>query len=275
MKMLKTLCTAAAAVAVMAASSASADETIKLGVSFFPFHSSDATQPDLLDAVSGELEAKGFDVEKVVFLNFAEANPALANEEIDGNLIQHELYMNIFNSRAGADLAIATPVYHATFAIYSGEYGSLDEIAEGETIYIPNDGVNTARALLLLQSAGLITLADGKTFDATVADVVENSKDLQFVETPLTTTAGAYDEGGRKLAVMYPTFARALDLTGDEERIFVEERNDVTNAYAVSFAVNSGDLEDDKTKAVIEALQSEAVVEFLRENYSWASTPAK
>lgn len=251
-----------------------ADETIRIGVSFFPFHSSDATQPDVLDVVSDELAGKGYAVEKVVFLNYAEANPALANGEIQGNLIQHELYMNIFNDRSGADIAIAAPVYHATFALYSGVYSTLDDIPEGETVFIPNDGVNTARALLLLQEAGLITLADGVTFAATVDDVVANPKGLTFEQTPIPATAGAYDEAGRHLAVMYPTFARALNLEGDAERIFLEGRNQISNAYAVSYAVQADDLNTPETAAMIEALQSDAVAEFLSQNYGWASAPA-
>ena len=263
-----------AALLTLTTGTAIAKDTIKLGVSFFPFHSSDATQPDLLDAIGDELNAKGYDVEKVVFLNYAEANPALANAEIDGNLIQHAPYMNIFNSRAGADLAIATPVYHATFAIYSAKYKDVSEIPDGETIYIPNDIVNTARALLLLQSAGLIELSEGATLQATLDDVIANPKNLKLQGTPLTKTAGAYDEADRAVAVMYPTFARSLNLTGDAERIFLEERNEVTNAYAISFAVNADDLDTEKTKAMIDALKSDAVTTYLNENYGWASAPA-
>lgn len=251
-----------------------AGEKIKLGVSFYPFHSSDAAKPDLLSAISPELEKQGYELEKIVFLNYAEANPALANGEIDGNLIQHEPYMNIFNSRAGADLAIAQPVYHATFALYSGKYKKLDQIPEGETVFIPNDGVNTARALMLLQSAGLIKLKEDATLQATQADIIENPKKLKLVGTPLTTTAGAYNEAGRSLAVMYPTFARSLKLTGDAERLFLEKRGEISDVYAVSFAVKSDDLKDAKTKAVIEALKSDAVAKYLGEHYSWASTPA-
>lgn len=255
--------------------SAQAQETIRLGVSFFPFHSADSTQPDLLDAIAPELEARGYAVEKTVFLNYAEANPALAHGEIDGNLIQHQLYLDIFNSRAGADLVIAQPVYHATFALYSGSYATLQDIPEGETVFIPGDGVNTARALLLLQSAGLIELAEGAEFAATPADVTGNPKGLRFVPTPLTATAGAYDEAGRTLAVMYPTFARTLDLKGDAERIFVEPRGAITDAYAISFAVRAEDQGDPKTIALSEALRSEAAAAFLSEHYGWASTPAR
>ncbi|RWR26137.1 ABC transporter substrate-binding protein [Sinirhodobacter populi] len=263
------------ATAFIFAGAAEAQETIRLGVSFYPFHSADDTKPDILDMIAPELAAEGYRVEKTVFLNYAEANPALAHGEIDGNLIQHELYMDIFNDRAGAELAIAQPVYHATFALYSGVYSDLNAIPDGETVFIPNDGVNTARALLLLQSAGLVTLREGATYGASLADITGNPRNLKFVQLPLTATAGAYDEAGRTLAVMYPTFARSLELEGDAERLYVEERNDITDRYAISFVVNAKDLDDPKTKAVAQALRSDAVAEFLKEDYGWASTPAR
>ncbi|MFE3836447.1 MetQ/NlpA family ABC transporter substrate-binding protein [Pseudogemmobacter sonorensis] len=263
------------AAALTLAAPARAQEVIRLGVSFFPFHSADATQPDLLDAIAPELEAAGYRVEKTVFLNYAEANPALAHGEIDGNLIQHRLYMEIFNTRAGAELAIAQPVYHATFALYSGLWSDLDAIPEGETVLIPNDGVNTARALLLLQDAGLVELREGAAHQASVADITANPRDLRFEEAPLTATAGAYDEGGRRLAVMYPTYARALTLEGDAERLYVERRGEIADAYAISLAVNTRDLDDPKTRAVAQALRSDAVATFLEENYGWAAIPAR
>lgn len=275
MKILAKL-TAAFALATVIAGPARAEETvIRLGVSFFPFHSADATQPDLLDAIAPDLAAAGYRVEKTVFLNYAEANPALANGEIDGNLIQHRLYMDVFNTRAGADLVIAKPVYHATFALYSHAYPDLAAIPEGETVFIPNDGVNTARALLLLESAGLLGLREGAAYQASVADITENPRKLHFVQLPLTATAGAYDEGGRKLAVMYPTYARALALEGDTERLFIEERGEITDGYAISYAVRAKDLEDPKTQALVEALGSDTAAAWLRAHYDWASAPAQ
>jgi len=250
------------------------DKTIKIGVSYYPFYSADSTKPDLLDIIKAEVEENGFNLEKVVFLNYAEANPALANEELDGNLIQHELYMDIFNQRSGSSLELVQPIYHATFALYSSIYKSVEDIADGETVYLPNDGVNTARALLLLQGAGLIELESGVNFKASVANIISNPKQLKFVETPLTATAGAYDESGRHLAVMYPTFARSLSLSGNAERIYLEQRNAVSDAYAISFVTRANNASDEKTKVLTKALTSDAVKKYLEENYAWASMPA-
>lgn len=252
-----------------------AQETIRLGVSFFPFHSADSQMPDLLAAIAPALDQKGYTINKTVFLNYAEANPALAHREIDGNLIQHQPYMEIFNARSGAELVLAQPVYHATFALYSGKYSNLDAIPVAETVYIPNDGVNTARALLLLEAVGLISLADGVTHAATIDDITDNPRNLNLVPLPLSATAGAYDEAGRTLAVMYPTFARALELEGNAERLYVEERNSLTDVYAVSFVVRKEDADNAKTRAVAEALKSDAAAQYLRDNYGWASTPAR
>lgn len=274
MKKLFMLASVIAFALALTACSSDDEKVIKVGVSFYPFYSADSTKPDILDTIEQQVSEQGYQLEKVVFLNYAEANPALAHGEIDGNLIQHELYMNIFNQRSGSDLAIVQPVYHATFALYSSVYESLDAIENGETVYIPNDGVNTARALLLLQSAGLIELKAGVTFQATTADIIANEKQLVFAETPLTATAGAYDEAGRRLAVMYPTFARSLNLTGNAERIYLESRNDISDAYAVSFATQAANANGEKAKVLAEALASDAVKQYLQENYSWASTPA-
>ncbi|WP_010141612.1 MetQ/NlpA family ABC transporter substrate-binding protein [Oceanicola sp. S124] len=275
MKRLATLAALLAAPLFLGTTAARADEAIRLGVSFFPFHSADSTTPDLLDAIAPGLAAEGYRIEKTVFLNYAEANPALAHGEIDGNLIQHLPYLEIFNDRSGAELAIAQPVYHATFALYSGRYATLEQIPDGETVFIPGDGVNTARALLLLQSAGLIGLREGASHDAGLSDIASNPRGLKLVQTPLTATAGAYDEAGRGLAVMYPTFARTLELEGEAERLYLEPRSEITDIYAISYTVRAEDLTDPKTEALARALRSDAAAAFLEENYGWASVPAR
>lgn len=274
MKKILSLITSVILAFTVTSTQAKEDKVIKVGVSFYPFYSADSKKPDLLDAITSEVEAKGYHLEKVVFLNYAEANPALAHGEIDGNLIQHELYMNIFNQRSHSSLKIIQPVYHATFALYSSVYNAVADIEEGETVYLPNDGVNTARALLLLQGSGLITLKKGATFKASVADIVSNPKKLKLIQTPIPATAGAYNEAGRRLAVMYPTFARSLKLTGNAERIYLEKRNPISDAYAISFATDADHANDEKTNVLADALASKAVKDFLAENYAWASAPA-
>lgn len=243
------------------------DNKVRIGVSFFPM-------PDIVDLLVDDMAESGYVLIKVEFLNYAEANPALKNGELEGNLIQHKFYMNVFNSTQNANLVIAQPVYHSIFTLYSGEYEEIADIPNGETVIIPSDGVNTARALLLLESAGLITLAEGKTTNATVNDVVSNPKNLVFQEVSLTAAAGIYDEGGRKLAVMYPTYARSLNLEGDAEQLYREVLTELTEQYAISFATRLDLTNHPGVKRFIELLRSDKVKDFLETNYGWAAVPA-
>lgn len=265
--MKKLVITGFALLLALLASCSEPKETLTIGVSFYPM-------PQIVDLLADDLLEHGIVLEKMTFLNYAEANPALKFGEVDGNMIQHKFYMEVFNNAQDANLVIAQPIYHSIFTLFSGHYTSLSDIVDGEDVIIPNDGVNTARALLLLQSAGLITLASGKVFDATVDDVVTNNKNLNFVLSSLTASAGLYDEGGRKLAVMYPTFALNLELEGDAERLYTEVLNATTEQYAISFATRADNLEDPRIQLFIEYLTSDKVRTWLETNYGWAAIPA-
>src|SRR5690606_36835198 len=121
----------------------SSDKKVRIGVSFYPM-------PEIVDLLVDDMAAEGYELVKVEFLNYAEANPALKANELDGNLIQHKFYMDVFNNAQNANLVIAQPVYHSIFTLFSGTYVSLDEIPNNETVLIPSDGVITSRALMLL-----------------------------------------------------------------------------------------------------------------------------
>lgn len=267
MKKIYTLLVSSLLLLLFSCAPSTSDKTVRIGVSFFPM-------PNIVDLLVDDMAASGYELIKVEFLNYAEANPALKNGELEGNLIQHKFYMEVFNSTQNANLVIAQPVYHSIFTLYSKEYSTIEEIPNGETVIIPSDGVNTARALLLLQSAGLITLAQGKTTNATTADVVDNPKNLVFQEASLTAAAGIYDEGGRKLAVMYPTYARSLNLEGDEEQLYNEELNELTEQYPISFATRTDLVDHPGVKRFIELLTSDKVKNFLQTEYGWAAIPA-
>src|SRR5690554_5641182 len=131
--------------------------TLKIGVNFYPM-------PQIIDLIYDDLLEAGIELE-VIQMDYQLLNQPLAQKEIDGNMIQHEHFMNFFNQSNDATLVIAQPVYHSIFAIYSQYYLDKgvtaetlkDEVEDAETVYIPEDSVNLPRALLLLQSAGLIT----------------------------------------------------------------------------------------------------------------------
>lgn len=113
---------------------------------------------EILEAVKGELEALGYELEVKIFDDYIMPNLALADSELDANYFQHEPYLLNFNAENGTELVSAAAIHYEPMSIYGGSKASLDELAEGDIIAVPNDGTNEARALLLLEAEGLITL---------------------------------------------------------------------------------------------------------------------
>lgn len=247
--------------------SCSNDDALIIGVDFYPM-------PQIVDLIESDLEKEGIKVRKLQ-MDYNAQNALLFRNEMDGNLIQHQHFMNFFNNAQNADLVVAQPVYHSKFALYSAYYESVEDIEENETIYMPIDVVNTSRALLLLQSAGLITLKEGKTTDATLDDIVSNPKNLKFEQHGLLDTAFKYRDSGKRLAIMYPSYAKtAINLGDDSEFLFNEEINEITQTYAISFVVRSSMLNDSRIQKFIEVLTSEKVKQWIIDNYGYAAIPA-
>ena len=161
------------------AAPADGDNVIKVAASQTP-HS------EILAAVKDLLAEEGYDLEVTVFEDYVQPNNVVESDEFDANYFQHVNYLNSFNEENGTHLAIADngKIHYEPFGIYGGTKTSLDDIADGDAIAIPNDTTNEARALLLLQQEGQIKLNDGVGVTATVNDVAENPHNLELVEQP-------------------------------------------------------------------------------------------
>ncbi len=246
----------------------SSEETLKIGVNFYPM-------PNLVDLIYDDLLAEGIKVEQVQ-MDYNVLNTPLKNGEIDGNMIQHRYFMEFFNQANDAELVIAQPIYHSKFALYSGVYETIEAIENGTTIYLPEDVVNLPRALILLDSLGLITLSDGVTVTATLDDIESNPKNLVFEPRSLGTTSSAYHSDGTKLAIMYPTYARDTNnqLMDASQVLAYEELNELTMTYAISFVTRLDNLEDLRIQTFINYLTSDKVRSWIIENYGWAAIPA-
>lgn len=242
------------------------DKEIRVGVSFFPMK-------DLLLLVEDDLKEEGYELKIDEFSDYQTPNNLLKDNELDANMIQHDYFLQSFNKANDADLVTIQPLYHATFALYSREYNTIDEIPNGTSITLPDDATNLSRALYLLGQAGLLTFKDDKTIDLTIDDIESNSKDLKLDDqVPLTSLAQRYVE--TEIAIMYPTYAKSLELVGDEQRLYVEKQDDVTEGYAISLVSRNDNKDSEKIKALIKHLTSEKVRQFLIDEYSWASSPA-
>ncbi len=242
------------------------DNEIRVGVSFFPMK-------EILLLIEDDLEAEGYSLKIEEFSDYQTPNSLLKNKELDANMIQHDYFLQSFNKANNADLVTVQPLYHATFALYSKDYQTLDEIPDGASITMPDDPTNFSRALYLLGQAGLLTFKDNKTIGLTVDDIECNHKALKLDDqVALTSLAQRYTETG--LAIMYPTYAKNLELVGDDQRLYVEKQDDVTAGYAISLVARSDNKESEKIKTLIKHTSSDKVRQYLIDNYSWASSPA-
>ena len=241
-------------------------ETITVGASSTP-------HAEILDAVSGELEALGYDLEVVVFNDYVQPNTALADGDLDANYFQHEPYLTTFNSERGTDLVSAGAIHYEPMGIYPGTKSSLDDIAEGDTIAIPNDGSNETRALLLLQDLGYITLADGidASSNATIEAIVDNPLNLEITEMNAENIPHILADVA--FGIINGNYALQAGLTGDDALASESADSDAAQTYANIVACRNGDENSDKVQALITALTSETCREYIESTYNGAVVP--
>lgn len=229
---------------------------------------------EILEAVSGELEALGYELDIRIFDDYVMPNLALADGEIDANYFQHEPYLLNFNAENGTDLVSAAAIHYEPMGIYGGSKSSLDELAEGDIIAVPNDGTNEARALLLLQDQGLITLKEGidaSTETATILDIAENPKNLEIVEMEAKNIPHSLPDVA--FAVINGNYALQAGLTGNDALASESADSDAAQTYANILAVRAGEEDSAKTQALVTALTSETCRQFIEETYSGAVVP--
>ena len=229
---------------------------------------------EILEAVKGELEALGYELEVKIFDDYIMPNLALADSELDANYFQHEPYLLNFNAENGTDLVSAAAIHYEPMGIYGGSKSSLDELAEGDIIAVPNDGTNEARALLLLQDQGLITLKEGidaSTETATILDIAENPKNLEIVEMEAKNIPHSLPDVA--FAVINGNYALQAGLTGNDALASESADSDAAQTYANILAVRAGEEDSAKTQALVTALTSETCRQFIEETYSGAVVP--
>ncbi len=151
------------------------DKNIVVGASITP-HS------EILEAARPLIEEAGYTLEIVEFTDYVLPNTALDEGDLDANFFQHLPYLEEFNAEKGTELVSVAAVHFEALGIYAGQTTDLSELEEGATVAVPNDTTNEARALLLLEAEGLITVAEGAGLTATVLDIVDNPLNLEIVE---------------------------------------------------------------------------------------------
>ena len=216
----------------------------------------------LLSLVVDDLAAQGITLEVKEFTDYVTPNDAVEYGEIDANYFQHIPYLESFNTEHGYHLVNAGGIHVEPIALYSSKYSSLSDIPNGAVIAIPNDPTNEGRALLLLQSAGLIKLKDNAGLEAIPLDIGENPKNLKFSEIEAATLPRILSDVDA--AVINGNYAIPAGLVATRDGLFVEGAD---SPYVNVIAVKAGNENNPAVKALVEALKSDKVKAYVAEHY--------
>ena len=216
----------------------------------------------LLALVVDDLASQGITLEVKEFTDYVTPNDAVEYGEIDANYFQHIPYLESFNTEHGYHLVNAGGIHVEPIALYSSKYSSLSDIPNGAVVAIPNDPTNEGRALLLLQSAGLIKLKDNAGLEAIPLDIVENSKNLKFSEIEAATLPRILSDVDA--AVINGNYAIPAGLVATRDGLFVEGAD---SPYVNVIAVKAGNENNPAVKALVEALKSDKVKAYVAEHY--------
>lgn len=216
----------------------------------------------LLSLVVDDLAAQGITLEIKEFTDYVTPNDAVEYGEIDANYFQHIPYLESFNTEHGYHLVNAGGIHVEPLAFYSKKVAALADLKDGATIAIPNDPTNEGRALLLLQSAGLIKLSDASGLEATPADITSNPKGLKFREIEAATLPRILEDVDG--AVINGNYAIPAGLIATRDGLFVEGAD---SPYVNVIAVKAGNENNAGIQALVKALKSDEVAAYVSEHY--------
>ena len=232
---------------------------------------SPAPHAEILEAAREELAKKGYDLKIVEYTDYVQPNLALDAGDLDANYFQHLPYLEQFNEERGTKLVSAGKIHYEPFGIYAGKTATLDALADGAKVAVPNDATNEARALLLLEAQGLLKMADGAGLKATKTDIVENPKNLDILEVEAAQVPRSLPDVD--IAVINGNYAIEAGLKVSDALAVEASDSEAATTYGNVVAVKEGKEEDAKTKALIEALTSDAVKEYMEQTYEGAVVP--
>ena len=244
---------------------ADGDNVIKIGATSTP-------HGEILEFVKDKLAEQGYDLQITIYDDYVLPDKAVADGELDANYYQHTPYLNSFNEANGTDLVSVASIHYEPFGLYANGIASVADIPEGATIVIPADDSNETRALLLLAQEDLITLPEG-------ANALDGVKTLDIVDdhgfnittVQADTVAAQFaNAGDGSLAVINGNYALAAGLKIADAIASEDASGDAAQTYANIIAVKSGNENLPKIQALVSALETDEVKDFIAENYNGA-----
>ena len=240
-------------------------ETLKVGASSTP-------HAEILEQVKDTLAAEGYDLQIVIYDDYVLPNQSLADGSLDANYFQHTPYLNSFNASNGTDLVSAAKIHYEPFGLYGNDVASVADIASDATILIPADDSNETRALLLLAQEGLIELPADASAEkgVTTLDIVDaKGHDVQPLQAD-TVPAQLANSNPGTVAVINGNYALQAGLHASDALAIEDASGDAAQTYSNIIACRAGEENSAKIQALVKALQSDAVKDYIEKTYNGA-----
>ena len=233
---------------------------------------SSAPHAEILESIKEALAAKGYTLEIKIYDDYVLPNKALADGELDANYFQHTPYLNSFNASNKTDLVAAASIHYEPFGIYGNGVTDLKALAAGATIIIPADDSNETRALLLLAQEGLITLKDGVSAATGITNLdVADNKGYNIVPLEAQTVpAQLKNSDAGTIAVINGNYALQAGLHATDALALEDASGDAAQTYANIIAVRKGEESNAKITALVNALKTDAVKQYIADTYNGA-----
>ena len=241
------------------------DKTITVAASATP-------HAEILEQAKPLLEEQGWDLEVTVFDDYVQPNLVVESGDFDANYFQHIPYLENFNEEQGTHLVNAGGIHYEPFGIYPGTKSTLDELEDGDTIAVPNDTTNEARALLLLEANGVIKRKEDAGLTAPVKDIEENPHNVEIQELEAAQVPRVKDEVA--FVVLNGNYALQAGFSVAKDAIAYETSDsEAAKTYVNVIAVKEGNENSDKIKALVSVLKSDEIKNYITETYDGAVIP--
>ncbi|OQM45933.1 metal ABC transporter substrate-binding protein [Anoxybacillus sp. UARK-01] len=223
---------------------------------------------EILEVVKQVAEKDGLEIELKVFSDYITPNTALAEGDLDANSYQHKPFLEQFNEDHNTNLVPVAKTVLNPMGVYSKKYKNINELETGAKFGLPNDPTNGSRALHILEKEGLVKLKDEKKYTASIYDIVENPKKLEFVELEAAQIPKHLSEVD--LAAINTNFALGAGLNPKKDSILLESPD---SDYVNYLVVRPENKEDKAIQKLIKAYHSDEVKKFIEDKFEGSVIP--
>lgn len=237
---------------------------LKVGASTVP-------HAEILKFVKPILAEEMVNLQITEYTDYVIPNMAVDSHELDANYFQHLPYLVSFNENNDTNLISAVAVHYEPMGMFAGKTATIDELADGATIAVPNDPTNEARALLLLEQEGLIKIKDGVGLDATPNDIIDNPMNIKFFEAEAAAVARAIQDVD--FAIINGNYALEAGFNVSDALAVESAESEAAQTFANIVAVYDGDQERPEIQLLVQAITSEETRAFIEEKYEGAVVP--